>query len=162
MNRASSMSSSCASGSLVVIGRAAAPPPVVSVSPNCSTWRTPSLLLRPPVVVLPLVRKARSRRRISRCEVAVEESASTQGGGGKVGARVRVKVPLKVYHVPRVPDGEVDLTGMEGQIKQYVALWNGKRISANLPYKVEFVTDIPGRGPVKFFAHLKEDEFDFL
>ncbi|KAF2312326.1 hypothetical protein GH714_034253 [Hevea brasiliensis] len=78
----------------------------------------------------------------------------------KIGARVRVKVPLKVYHVPRVP--EVDLTGKEGHLKQYVALWKGKRISANLPYKVEFVVDIEGRGPVKFFAHLKEDEFDYL
>ncbi|KAJ7954656.1 Ferredoxin-thioredoxin reductase, variable chain [Quillaja saponaria] len=39
----------------------------------------------------------------------------------KIGSRVRVKVPLKVYHVPKVP--EVDLTGMEGQLKQYVAIW---------------------------------------
>uniref|UniRef100_A0A2C9UMM7 Ferredoxin thioredoxin reductase alpha chain domain-containing protein n=1 Tax=Manihot esculenta TaxID=3983 RepID=A0A2C9UMM7_MANES len=78
----------------------------------------------------------------------------------KIGVRVRVKVPLKVFHVPRVP--EVDLTGKEGQLKQYVALWKGKRISANLPYKVEFVVDIEGRCPIKFFAHLKEDEFDYL
>ncbi|KAF2312635.1 hypothetical protein GH714_037042 [Hevea brasiliensis] len=74
--------------------------------------------------------------------------------------KVRVKVPLKVYHVPRVP--EVDLTGKEGHLKQYVALWKGKRISANLPFKVEFVVGIEGRGPVKFFAHLREDEFDCL
>lgn len=78
----------------------------------------------------------------------------------KIGARVRVKVPLKVYHVPRVP--EVDLTGMEGELKQYVGLWKGKRISANFPFKVEFRTEIEGRGPVKFFAHLKEDEFEYL
>ena len=71
-----------------------------------------------------------------------------------------MKVPLKVYHVPRIP--EVDLTGMEGVIKQYVGLWNGKRISANLPYKVQFIEEIEGRGPVKFFAHLKEDELEFL
>uniref|UniRef100_A0A2P2IS21 Uncharacterized protein MANES_16G040000 n=1 Tax=Rhizophora mucronata TaxID=61149 RepID=A0A2P2IS21_RHIMU len=77
-----------------------------------------------------------------------------------IGARVRVKAPLKVYHVPRVP--EVDLTGLEGHLKQYVGLWKGKRISANLPYKVEFVVDIQGRGPVKFLAHLKEDEFEYL
>lgn len=78
----------------------------------------------------------------------------------KVGARVRVKVPLKVYHVPRVP--EIDLTGMEGVLKVYVGLWKGKRISANLPYKVEFVKEIEGRGPVKFAAHLREDEFEYL
>ncbi|GAB4851954.1 hypothetical protein Ancab_016144, partial [Ancistrocladus abbreviatus] len=81
----------------------------------------------------------------------------------KIGARVRVKVPLKVYHVPRL--SEVELTGMEGVIKQYVGLWKGKRISANLPYKVEFQLDNvqgQGRGPgvVKFFAHLKEDDPD--
>ncbi|KAK6931805.1 Ferredoxin thioredoxin reductase, alpha chain [Dillenia turbinata] len=87
-------------------------------------------------------------------------SSSASAESQKIGARVRVKVPLKVYHVPRVP--EVDLTGKEGELKQYVGLWKGKRISANLPYKVEFVKEIEGRGPVKFFAHLKEDEFDYI
>jgi len=85
------------------------------------------------------------------------------GEEAKIGARVRVKVPLKVYHVPKVP--EVDLTGREGQIKQNVTFWkDNKRISANLPYKVEFVAeDIQGpRGPLKFVAHLKDDEFEFL
>ncbi len=120
----------------------------------------------------------RRRKRLISCDIALRSSNSatpslssssttvTQGEeegeetDKKIGARVRVKVPLKVYHVPRVP--EVDLTGKEGHLKQYVALWKGKRISANLPYKVEFVVDIEGRGPVKFFAHLKEDEFDYL
>ncbi|KAL3516469.1 hypothetical protein ACH5RR_023371 [Cinchona calisaya] len=81
---------------------------------------------------------------------------------GKIGARVRVKVPLKVYHVPKVP--EVELTGKIGFLKQYVAVHKGKRISANLPYKVEFVEENIGgkKGPVKFFAHLKEEEFEYL
>ncbi|POO04171.1 Lipoyl synthase [Trema orientale] len=87
-----------------------------------------------------------------------DEDAS--GGEAKIGARVRVKVPLKVYHVPKVP--ELDLLGKEGQIKQYVGLWKGKRISANLPYKVEFFTEVEGRGSVKFFAHLREDEFEYV
>ncbi|XP_059649126.1 ferredoxin-thioredoxin reductase, variable chain [Cornus florida] len=85
-----------------------------------------------------------------------EEKAAAE----KIGARVRVKVPLKVYHVPKVP--EIELTGMEGKLKQYVGLWKGKRISANLPFKIEFLTEIEGRGSVKFFAHLKEDEFEYL
>ncbi|XWS39640.1 hypothetical protein CRYUN_Cryun18bG0072300 [Craigia yunnanensis] len=92
-------------------------------------------------------------------EASVSESAEAEEEA-KIGARVMVKVPLKVYHVPRVP--ELDLTGMEGVIKQYVGLWKGKRISANLPYKVEFIEEIEGRRPVKFFAHLKEDELEFL
>ncbi|KAM1121737.1 hypothetical protein ACFX2I_003411 [Malus domestica] len=71
-----------------------------------------------------------------------------------------MKVHLKVYHVPRVL--EVDITGMEGKLKQYVVLWKGKQISTNLPYKVQFVVDIQGRGAVKFFAHLKEDGFEYL
>ncbi|XP_057790109.1 ferredoxin-thioredoxin reductase subunit A2, chloroplastic-like [Salvia miltiorrhiza] len=80
-----------------------------------------------------------------------------------IGSKVRVKVPLKVYHVPKVP--ELDLTGRVGLLKQYVGVHKGKRISANLPYKVEFVAEeISGRGgkPVKFLAHLREDEFEFL
>ncbi|OWM72629.1 ferredoxin-thioredoxin reductase, variable chain-like [Punica granatum] len=111
----------------------------------------------------------RRRWRI-RCEVALKPSdseASTSPSSAeedefssRIGARVRVTAPVKVYHVPRVP--EVDLTGMEGVLKQNVAIWKGKRVSANLPLKVEFVKDIEGRGPVKFFAHLKEDEFEFI
>lgn len=81
-----------------------------------------------------------------------------------MGARVRVTAPVKVYHVQKVP--ELDLMGMEGEIKQYAGLWKGKRISANLPFKVEFVfpDGVEGRrpGPLKFFAHLKDDEFEFL
>ncbi|XVE93003.1 hypothetical protein REPUB_Repub01dG0152400 [Reevesia pubescens] len=113
----------------------------------------------------------RSRRIISCQAISTasvdkdEKYASVSGSPeakeeSKVGAKVRVKIPLKVYHVPRVP--EVDLTGLEGVIKQYVGRWKGKNISANLPYKVEFVKEIEGRGPVKFFAHLKEDELEFL
>ncbi|KAG6436933.1 hypothetical protein SASPL_101839 [Salvia splendens] len=80
-----------------------------------------------------------------------------------LGSKVRVKVPLKVYHVPKVP--ELDLTGRVGLLKQYVGVHKGKRISANFPYKVEFVAEeISGRGgkPIKFLAHLREDEFEFL
>ncbi|KAJ4961568.1 hypothetical protein NE237_021478 [Protea cynaroides] len=94
---------------------------------------------------------------ISAATVGEEDEESRRA---KIGARVRVKAPLKVYHVPKVP--EFDLTGMEGELKLYVGLWKGKRISANLPFKVEFVTEIEGRGIVKFFAHLKEDEFDYV
>lgn len=91
-----------------------------------------------------------------------EEDAKAAEAQGKLGTRVKVKIPLKVYHVPKVP--ELELTGQVGTLKQYVAVHKGKRISANLPYKVEFVVDnIEGREkPVKFLAHLKEDEFEYL
>ncbi|KAK2991753.1 hypothetical protein RJ640_015487 [Escallonia rubra] len=89
-----------------------------------------------------------------------EEDEAAAAAAAKIGARVRVKGPLKVYHVPKVP--ELELTGMEGVLKQYVGEWKGKRISANLPYKIAFVADIGGREGVKFVAHLKEDEFEYL
>ncbi|XP_071708829.1 ferredoxin-thioredoxin reductase, variable chain-like [Rutidosis leptorrhynchoides] len=80
----------------------------------------------------------------------------------KVGARVRVTVPLTVYHVPKVP--ELDLHGKEGTVKENVAVWKGKQISANYPIKIEFLEVLEGRGdkPVKFFAHLKDDEFEYI
>ncbi|KAI3982773.1 hypothetical protein MKX01_010256 [Papaver californicum] len=110
----------------------------------------------------------RRKQRIISCEVALKpDSASVSSSKSegelmqeKVGARVRVKVPLTVYHVPKVP--EVDITGLEGNIKQCVGLWKGKNISASLPFKVEFFKEIEGRGNVKIVAHLKEDEFEYL
>ncbi|GAA0153813.1 reductase [Lithospermum erythrorhizon] len=89
-------------------------------------------------------------------------STNDELGGARIGAKIRVKVPLKVYHIPKVP--EFDLDGKIGTMKQFVGFHKGKTISANLPFKVEFKEDgIEGRdGPVKFFAHLKEDEFEYV
>ncbi|KAF1879457.1 hypothetical protein Lal_00005923 [Lupinus albus] len=157
-----SMSMSCCISDLRLRG-------VRSFSPNCTTgW-----------MMMPLKNKTssssssssiipnRTSTSIIRSEAAAAAAAAAEVSTSspddqeeaKIGARVKVKVPLKVYHIPKVP--ELDLTGLEGEIKQYVALWKGKRISANFPYKVQFVTDIQGRS-VKFFAHLKEDEFHYL
>ncbi|KAK7365229.1 hypothetical protein VNO80_14122 [Phaseolus coccineus] len=138
---------------------------MVSVSPNCycncnSSSTTMMLMRKTTKMPFSVAMKSRIVQGV-RCEVAINAvEESTTSAEAKVGARVKVKDGVKVYHVPKVP--ELDLSGMEGEIKQYVGLWNGKRISANLPYKVQFVTDIQGRGPVKFFAHLKEDEFDYV
>ncbi|KAL5993355.1 hypothetical protein ACLOJK_014279 [Asimina triloba] len=114
----------------------------------------------------------RSRTIAFSCNVALKQDSATatpstsssqesEASLARIGAKVKVKVPLKVYHVPKVP--EIDLFPMEGTIKQYVGLWKGHRISANLPFKVEFLAKVEGRDqPVKFVAHLKEDEFDYL
>ena len=137
---------------------------MVSVSPNCncsSMTLMKKTAMAMAMAPFSLAMKIKSKRGGIRCEVAINAvDESTTSPEAKIGARVKVKAGVKVYHVPKV--AELDLTGLEGEIKQYVGLWNGKRISANLPYKVQFLTDIPGRGPVKFFAHLKEDEFDYL
>ncbi|XP_018474523.1 ferredoxin-thioredoxin reductase subunit A2, chloroplastic [Raphanus sativus] len=111
------------------------------------------------------ISRRKNPRSTIRCDAAVKSEADLsteeeEKAKEKIGARVRVTAPLKVYHVVRVP--EVELMGMEGSIKDYVVLWKGKRISANLPFKVQFVKEVEGRGPVKFFAHLKEDEFELI
>ncbi|KAM6566583.1 ferredoxin-thioredoxin reductase subunit A2, chloroplastic [Cannabis sativa] len=147
-----------------------------SSSAASSSSSSLSLPFSPPKIAYTFTN--RRRRRSVSCEVAIKSDSTTSSsssdlsasssslseedaaGVAKVGARVRVKVPLKVYHVPKVP--EIDLMGKEGEIKQYVAIWKGKQISANLPYKVQFVTEVEGRGAVKFFAHLREDEFEYL
>uniref|UniRef100_A0A0D9VIR2 Ferredoxin thioredoxin reductase alpha chain domain-containing protein n=1 Tax=Leersia perrieri TaxID=77586 RepID=A0A0D9VIR2_9ORYZ len=90
-------------------------------------------------------------------DVAEEEAAAAP----KIGKRVRVTAPLRVYHVMKAPD--LDIEGMEGVVKQYVGVWKGKRITANFPYKVEFHLPVEGQPkPVRFFVHLREDEFEFI
>ncbi|KAJ8512279.1 hypothetical protein OPV22_002713 [Ensete ventricosum] len=119
-----------------------------------------SAFSRPAVVLA--VRAFASRRLVS-CRIALSSGLEEEEllAAAMVGKRVRVKVPLKVYHVMKAPD--LDLDGLEGVIKRYVGVWKGKRISANLPFKVEFEIDVEGQvRPVKFFAHLKEDEFEYL
>lgn len=80
----------------------------------------------------------------------------------RIGGRVRVTIPLTVYHIPKVR--EVDLKGKEGKINENVAVWKGKYISANFSYKIEFFEKLEGCGdnPVKFFAHLRDDEFEYI
>jgi hypothetical protein len=130
-------------------------------SSSIATFATPPLSFMKKTQRKNTTGNSNTRTRVTttiRCDVEGDESSQT-----KIGARVRVKVPLKVYHVPKVP--EIDLTGREGQIKQNVSFWkDNKRISANLPYKVEFIAqDIQGpRGPLKFVAHLRDDEFELL
>ncbi|WOL06031.1 ferredoxin-thioredoxin reductase, variable chain-like [Canna indica] len=135
--------------------RTTAPPPLPAVAP---------VRLAAVFALRPLV----ARRRVS-CQVAVPTDLSSapeveeeeRQAAAKIGKRVRVKGPLKVYHVQKAP--ELDLDGLEGVIKQYVGVWKGKRISSNLPFKVEFHINVEGQArPVKFLAHLKEDEFEYL
>lgn len=103
-----------------------------------------------------------TQRRLS-CHVSVTNDPSLSSlFSEKIGRTVRVKVPLKVFHVARSP--ELDLNGMIGVVKQYAGFWKGKKITPNLPFKIEFLLPvIEGQAkPVKFFAHLREGEFEFL
>lgn len=90
-------------------------------------------------------------------DVVDEEAAAAP----KLGKRVRVTAPVRVHHVSKAPD--LDLRGMEGVVKQYVGVWKGKRITANRPFKVEFELKLDGQAkPVRFLAHLREDELEFV
>lgn len=80
----------------------------------------------------------------------------TASGSFGEGQRVKVAVPVKVYHAPKHPDG-LDLQGMEGVVVKDVTQYKGKVLSANLPFFVEFA--LPGGDkPSKFKVHLGEEE----
>jgi hypothetical protein len=93
----------------------------------------------------------------SSSDVATEEAAAAR----KVGKRVRVTAPVRVHHVAKAPG--LELCGMEGVVKQYVGVWKGKRITGNLPFKVDFELKLDGQGkPARFLAHLREEEFEIV
>lgn len=94
------------------------------------------------------------------------ELSQTLGGAGsegrdqpEPGTKIKVSTSVKVYHIPKVP--EFDLNGQEGVLKDVLGTWKGVPVSANLPYKVQFDLTIDGQ-PAKFFAHLKDGEFEVL
>ncbi|KAI6670008.1 hypothetical protein NL676_004893 [Syzygium grande] len=131
------------------------------------------LALRPsPASASPIPRISSGRRRSTiSCEVTLKSEPKPSSVSFKndvapspdparIGLRVRVKAPVRVYHVPRV--AELELSGMEGEVKQNLLFWRGKSLTANRPFKVQFVRNVEGRGLVKFVAHLEEDEFEFV
>lgn len=93
------------------------------------------------------------------CEVAVELGGSRSSESKvEAGTRIRVLGPLKVFHVPKHP--ELDIGGLEGEVKDVVTTFKGKPVSATFPFKVQLMT--PGEDGRKFFAHLKDDEFEVV
>ncbi|KAG8060131.1 hypothetical protein GUJ93_ZPchr0002g24578 [Zizania palustris] len=144
---------------------AAVAPPSTSTSSVLLLRRLPSSSSAARCLApLPRRSRLRSARQViltsdlsSSADVAEEEAAVAP----KIGKRVRVTAPIRVYHVMKAPD--LDIQGMEGVVKQYVAIWKGKLITANFPFKVEFHIDVEGQPkPVRFFGHLREDEFEFI
>ncbi|KAG6528254.1 ferredoxin-thioredoxin reductase, variable chain-like [Zingiber officinale] len=127
----------------------------------------PIASLSPPARPVPVFNTRTARRFPCRVALSTDLSSSSeieeeeQRAAAKIGKRVRVTAPLRVYHVQKAPD--LDLNGLEGVIKQYVGVWKGRRISANLPFKVEFQIAVPEQPrPVKVVSHLKEEEFEYL
>lgn len=68
------------------------------------------------------------------------------------GQKVKVSKPVKVFHVPKHPEG-VELEGMVGEVQKNCTQFKGKVLSANFPYVVKFITKMNG-ADVKFSVHL--------
>jgi hypothetical protein len=71
-----------------------------------------------------------------------------------IGDRVRVKESVVVYHHPEHRNEAFDIKGQEGEIIAIVKEWQGRPVSANLPYLVKFAG--------KFRAHLQEFELETI
>jgi Ferredoxin thioredoxin reductase variable alpha chain. len=71
-----------------------------------------------------------------------------------VGSRVRVAQSVIVYHHPEHRNQPFDMKGQEGEVIEIVREWQGKPISANLPYLVKFGN--------KFRAHFQASELELV
>jgi Ferredoxin thioredoxin reductase variable alpha chain len=84
-------------------------------------------------------------------EILVEKGVTV---AMKVGDRIRVKESVIIYHHPEHRGQAFDLKGSEGEIKEIVTQWQGRPVSANLPFLVQFSK--------KFKAHLRENELEVI
>lgn len=71
-----------------------------------------------------------------------------------IGARVRVKESVTVYHHPEHRKEAFDIKGLEGEVIAIIKDWQGRPVSANYPVHVKF--------DKKFRAHLGETELEAL
>jgi Ferredoxin thioredoxin reductase variable alpha chain len=83
----------------------------------------------------------------------VRASDGHSTGKFQEGQRVKVTTPVKIFHAPKAPKEGIQLEGLEGTVVKDVTHFKGKILSANFPYKVEFVLDING-AKSKFQTHL--------
>lgn len=75
-----------------------------------------------------------------------------------VGARVRVKSSVVVYHVPKTKGRAIDLRGLEGVVDARADVHDGKKTSATMPCKVAL--PLPDGSGKTFIAHLEEEELE--
>lgn len=71
-----------------------------------------------------------------------------------VGNRVRVTQSVIVYHHPEHRNQPFDMEGQEGEVLGIVREWQGRPVSANLPYLVKFGG--------KFRAHFQANELELV
>mmetsp|Transcript_37663 Transcript_37663/g.83870 ORF Transcript_37663/g.83870 Transcript_37663/m.83870 type:complete len:117 (-) Transcript_37663:543-893(-) len=102
-----------------------------------------------------------ARTTVGRARLTVHASGNgVSTGAFAEGTRIKVTKPVKLYSVPKHPEG-IDIEGMEGVVAKDITNFKGKVISANFPYVVKFVTQLGG-ADIKFQAHLGEEEMQAL
>lgn len=72
----------------------------------------------------------------------------------KIGDRVQVIESVSVYHHPSSKNQPFDIKGLEGELIDIITQWQGRPVSANLPYLVKF--------DKKFKAHLQAHELKVI
>lgn len=72
----------------------------------------------------------------------------------KIGDRVKVKSSVLVYHHPEHRSQAFDVQGLEGVVTAVILDWNGRPVSANFPFQVQF--------DKRFRAHLQASELELL
>lgn len=66
--------------------------------------------------------------------------------------QVKVKVDMKVYHVPGFKEG-MDIKDKQGTVDKNVTEFKGVTLSPNYPWKIRFDYEADDK-PKKFFVHL--------
>lgn len=85
----------------------------------------------------------------------IQEAHVMQAGENlSVGSRVRVAQSVIVYHHPEHRNHPFDMKGQEGEVVGIVREWQGRPVSANLPYLVKF--------DGKFRAHFQASELELI
>jgi Ferredoxin thioredoxin reductase variable alpha chain len=72
----------------------------------------------------------------------------------QVGDRIRVKESVIVYHHPEHRSKPFDIKGLEGEVVGVLQEWQGRPVSANYPFIIQF-------GP-KFRTHLNDFEIEVV
>jgi hypothetical protein len=114
------------------------------------------VLLRHPRCVAPL------RRRATPCITKAIGIAGDEGetkAGIEAGTKVKVTKSVKIYHMPKRQDG-LDLQGFEGTVQEVITEYQGKPLTANCPYKIQFLIPKDDGKDQKLISHLKASEIE--
>ncbi len=70
----------------------------------------------------------------------------------EVGTRIRVNTSVMIYHHPEHRNIAFDMNGQEGEVVAIATSWQGRPVSANFPYVVQFTP--------KLKVHLSDHEIE--